>query len=425
MRNQNPLKYTVLYCLALLVIAIAVSFVIQGEPDFVAGVTDSSGIVSTDDKTVAGDDKGASADIKTENTPQTENQQDDPIIVEAGTNPWVYLTDADTELISEMVGDKCLIIKKPEAAELGIVFTLEESPVDRSIKVTLSGCDETELSARDIKRIASGYYYEGTPSSVSGGVIMSEDEADPLQKVTFHKVKEENKTVSVTIDLTLDSTYAYHVYEDTLYYYLDLKHPMKVYDKIVVLDAGHGGWDTGTYSEDLRYLEKDINLKVVLHLKELLEQEEGIKLYLTRTTDRKLTIDQRVELANHVGADLFLSVHCNNSNNSISTNGTEVLFSELQNSNHGFNSRDFAMICLEEVVGTLQLKNLGLVASGADIAMLQNTVIPVALVELGYMSNPGDLTLIKSDEIQKNIAQALYKAIMRSIEVIETQVIEE
>ena len=68
-----------------------------------------------------------------------------------------------------------------------------------------------------------------------------------------------------------------------------------------------------------------------MELKKLLDAQEEIKVYYTRTEDRRLTLNQRVNLANDLEADLFLSIHCN-SNPSTSVHGTEVLFNEKQDS---------------------------------------------------------------------------------------------
>lgn len=91
----------------------------------------------------------------------------------------------------------------------------------------------------------------------------------------------------------------------------------------VVLDAGHGGFDLGDGTNDL-WVEKDLTLKMTLKLKELLE-EGGIRVVLTRSEDQYISLYDRCELSNYVGADLFISNHLNKMNGKV--HGIEVFYS--------------------------------------------------------------------------------------------------
>lgn len=87
-----------------------------------------------------------------------------------------------------------------------------------------------------------------------------------------------------------------------------------MYDKVVVIDAGHGGRAPGANKQGVN--EKEIDLDIVLQLKKILDEDDhNIGVYYTRTDDSNPTFDQRVQLANKSDADLFISVH-NNSTNS-------------------------------------------------------------------------------------------------------------
>ena len=77
---------------------------------------------------------------------------------------------------------------------------------------------------------------------------------------------------------------------------------------VVALDPGHGGKDPGAMANGLR--EKDVNLKVGLLLRSILEQY-GVDARLTRGDDRYLKLGERTQLANNWNADLFVSLHCN------------------------------------------------------------------------------------------------------------------
>jgi N-acetylmuramoyl-L-alanine amidase len=95
---------------------------------------------------------------------------------------------------------------------------------------------------------------------------------------------------------------------------------------IIVLDPGHGGKDPGAVSKDGRIKEKDITLEVANLLKNrLLSAMPGVKVEMTRTDDRFLTLQERTALANSLNADLFISLHCNADSDS-SSRGVETFY---------------------------------------------------------------------------------------------------
>ena len=88
-----------------------------------------------------------------------------------------------------------------------------------------------------------------------------------------------------------------------------------------ILDAGHGGYDQGTSMRET--LEKDLTLSIVKEISTLLKKNKpGIKLILTRSDDRYLSLEERCNIANNANADLFLSVHINSAPNPL-VSGTE------------------------------------------------------------------------------------------------------
>lgn len=241
---------------------------------------------------------------------------------------------------------------------------------------------------------------------------------DPVKEIGVSTWQQEDGSFDAEILLTLDKTYVYQLYEDEWNYYISLLRPKDVYPKIVVIDAGHGGLDIGTYSAGYTHYEKTVCLNVLLYLKELLDAQDDIKVYYTRTTDWKPSLMQRVDLANDVEADFFLSIHCNGSE-SRSLNGTEVLYSAAQNDWEGMNSKQFARICQDKLIACMGLKDRGLVPRDHNVTIIQQAQMPVALAELAFMSNASDMAVLEKEETQRNIAKALYEAILEGYERLE------
>src|SRR5699024_9385880 len=79
--------------------------------------------------------------------------------------------------------------------------------------------------------------------------------------------------------------------------------------KVIVIDPGHGGHDPGATANGLK--EKDLVLDIAKRLRSKLNGYSGVKVIMTRTTDRFLTLTQRTNIANRNNADLFVSIHVN------------------------------------------------------------------------------------------------------------------
>lgn len=213
------------------------------------------------------------------------------------------------------------------------------------------------------------------------------------------------------IEIVTDKVYEVDTTYDDNYYYFNFLTPQEVYDKVVVIDAGHGGRAPGATKQGVN--EKDIDLQILLQLKAVFEaSDENIGVYYTRTDDSNPTFEQRAQLANKSNADLFISIH-NNSTRSgrmSGTKGTQVMYAESSEE-----SRKFAEICLEEVTSALGSKNKGLV-EGESIYIIRNSAVPVALIEVGFMTNKEELELLQSEEYQKKAAEGIYEAVIRAFE---------
>lgn len=209
------------------------------------------------------------------------------------------------------------------------------------------------------------------------------------------------------IELELDAAYEYKTVYEGNQLIVKFISPKEIYDKVIVVDAGHGGDHPGTNRNGI--LEKDITLDIVLHLKELLDNSD-IKVYYTREDDSNPSFEQRVQLANQMNADYFVSVHINADEHSRTPNGTEVLYYTQDEK-----SKEFAEICTNQVSGTLNSRNRG-ISNGDSIYIIRNAKVPVALIEVGFISNNAEYKLLCSESYKKKAAEGIYNAILEAYE---------
>lgn len=217
------------------------------------------------------------------------------------------------------------------------------------------------------------------------------------------------------IEITMDAVYEPQCTVEDGRLYLDFLRPQDIYDKVIAIDAGHGGGAPGAIKQGI--MEKDFNLAIVKELKELLDKNDrNIGVYYTRTEDVNPTFEQRAQLGGKAGANLFISVHSNSTVDGMMSgyNGTEVMYDELK-SEEGFSSKRLAQICLEEITASMGSKDNG-VTYGNSIYIIRNSEVPVALIEVGFMTNQQELDNLTSPGYQRKAAQGIYNAILRALE---------
>lgn len=178
---------------------------------------------------------------------------------------------------------------------------------------------------------------------------------------------------------------------------------------IIVIDAGHGGSETGAVYGGVK--EKDLNLDIALRLEALLKKED-VKTYMTRTDDSKVGLYDRSGLANDVGATLFLSIH-NNAGNS-SEHGSMSLYYPSNDSSYGITRLEFAAIVQKHMNNKLGTAFKGIIER-PNLAVLRTTNMPAVLAEVGYMSNQQELNKLKTPEFRQKAAEALRDAILEAL----------
>lgn len=184
----------------------------------------------------------------------------------------------------------------------------------------------------------------------------------------------------------------------------------KLVNKIIVLDAGHGGKDGGTSANGV--YEKDINLDIVLLLKNELIKS-GATVILTRDGDydlsspntnrrKKSDFDNRIKLINNSKADLYISIHMNYLENP-KYYGAQVFYTE--------SNKLLANVIQESLKSYLN--------TPMDEKELSNTIymykqleIPGVLIECGFLSNAKERDLLVDKEYQKRIVNAIIKGIV-------------
>jgi N-acetylmuramoyl-L-alanine amidase len=212
----------------------------------------------------------------------------------------------------------------------------------------------------------------------------------------------------VNITLLMNSVKDYNVCFDNGQLFMDFFAPLEDGRPVVVVDAGHGGDDVGAIEKGV--YEKDIDLEICNILKEMLDKE-NILVYYTRNDDSYPSVEERVDFANEINPDLFISIH-SNYYDSKTINGTSVLYNTKDKNYYG--SKWLSEIMCSEVSKSCGTYNKGIL-DGNDIHIVRNSNSPVALIEVGFMSNEYDFKLLTTQEGQEKIAKGIYNGIIKAL----------
>lgn len=162
--------------------------------------------------------------------------------------------------------------------------------------------------------------------------------------------------------------------------------PKSMYKQIIVLDAGHGGSDSGAVAYG--YKEKNMTLKIVQAAKKYFDKDPNIKVYYTRLSDTYPSLSDRSALANNVGADRFYSVHINSAGKS--AHGTETLYnSKGYKSTSGLTSYKWSATIHPYIRSATGFTNRGLV-DRTGLYVLRHSKTASTLTEIGFVSNKSE-----------------------------------
>lgn len=197
--------------------------------------------------------------------------------------------------------------------------------------------------------------------------------------------------------------------------------------RTIVIDAGHGGKDKGAISKAYGLFEKDLTLDISLRLAKILRLK-GYKVYLTRSSDKFLELQDRPAYANKLKGDLFLSIHINAAGSSAAGTETYTITPVGQNSTNASaksapDKRSFSgnsygdwntllsYYIQKELSSTLDSEDRG--SKRARFVVLQDIKMPAALVECGFISNPSEGRLLARSDYRQKVAQAISLGIAR------------
>src|SRR5208337_1845493 len=215
----------------------------------------------------------------------------------------------------------------------------------------------------------------------------------------------------------------------------------------IVIDAGHGGHDTGTIGPN-GLLEKDVVLDVAKRLGRLLESRLGAEVIYTRQDDTFIPLETRTAIANRERADLFISIHANSSHDS-DARGVETYYLNFTSSPEALEvaarenavseksihelqdlvkkialkekieeSREFAGDVQASLYGGLALNSAGVRNRGikkAPFIVLIGANMPSILAEISFVSNPTDERKLETSEHRQRIAESLYRGVSKYV----------
>ena len=193
-----------------------------------------------------------------------------------------------------------------------------------------------------------------------------------------------------------------------------------VLNKVVYLDAGHGGYDPGASYFGIS--EKSLTLAIQSRVKAKLESE-GYQVVTTRTSDTYVDLTDRSRAANASESDIFVSIHINASGSS-AAQGIETYYyqpyaeypSRINATYHANPTRLSMSDTLANAIQSSLINATGAQNQGVKrqtFAVLRETTAPAVLLELGFLSNPQEAARLNTSAYQETLANAIVAGIKR------------
>ena len=216
----------------------------------------------------------------------------------------------------------------------------------------------------------------------------------------------------------LDDSYEYGAILENQKLMITLKAPRELYDRIVVLDAGHGGDDMGI--EENGVTESEFVLDIAGRVRELLA-EEGIRVYMTRTEKENPDGASRIQLANGMRADMYISLHLGEGGEyGISARYNGTYFTPLLTNAE---LADLLVRCTAQAVNN---RGIGVFELGErtengqeerpEEAALYDAQVPAVYVTLGAPGNRAEAELLCREDYRQDLAQGIAQAVLDAYE---------
>ncbi|MBO4678473.1 MAG: N-acetylmuramoyl-L-alanine amidase [Lachnospiraceae bacterium] len=181
----------------------------------------------------------------------------------------------------------------------------------------------------------------------------------------------------------------------------EIEHP------VVMVDAGHGGYQGGTRVGDVT--EKNVTLSLASMVREL-SKNKPYTVLLTREDDEFLSTQERIDSIEAVGADYYIGIHLSADVEDTKKFGMTAYYNPLYYHN-GLENAEFADILLRSVATAASDKALGVFEAGEEEAALKALDIPSAYLYAGYLSNADEAKLLKDKDYLYKIAQGIVEAL--------------
>ncbi|MDI1313368.1 N-acetylmuramoyl-L-alanine amidase [Prosthecobacter sp.] len=198
---------------------------------------------------------------------------------------------------------------------------------------------------------------------------------------------------------------------------------------LVVVDAGHGGHDGGAVANGV--IEKNMSLDIAKRVMKELEAA-GVRVVMTRSGDRFLSLDERAALAGEHGADAFVSVHLNTEGEGNEAEGIETYFAESRalsarqlvpggdgRGQRAGGSAEFASRVQRLVCDATGAENRGVKAR--DYAVVARAACPAVLVECGFITSASEVVRLKEAGYRDKVADGIARGVVLFLQTQSAQ----
>ena len=259
--------------------------------------------------------------------------------------------------------------------------------------VKYDGSDRTMVPWRFVAE-QLGAQVEWDPETYSVTLFFNTSDPPPTQEPTPEPPKDdEGGSEETGSDETTEAIPEEPAFEHTF---------TTIEEAVVVLDAGHGGDDPGAVYFDV--LEKDVNFSVMQKVNDLL-LDYGVTVYLTREDNTRVSLSERTDFANELGADIFVSMHSNAADKAPTASGIETYY--YSEDRFGETLAEFVQ---SAVIESTEAKNRK--TKTANFYVCKNTDMPAVLVEMGFLTNETECHKLIDEEYQTKLAEGIVQGII-------------